>query len=281
MTKELKMKTLFVGLIFGLVMFPTGHVLPAGEVPVEVDLERTAAADQWVLLRPKGVAFRDGELVLDGATHHAPCAVLREPELADMTLTCKVYVEPKGNGVRAFEVRFHSADSVSDRYVHVNRRAAVLCWAKQEENWNELARAGVPHHEGRWLDVKVECVGADVRFFMDGKQFLSGSGGPYKAGLVGFSTSQGLVRVKDIRIDGTAAKLAKPWRIVPRPKRFGTFHELPPRYRHTEVSRKLDITVGEPFLISHHTFWSSLRVRELIRFFGLFLVTMRAIIHLG
>ena len=35
-----------------------------------------------------------------------------------------------------------------------------------------------------------------------------------------------------------------------RPKRLGTFHELPPEYRHTEVSGKLEITVSEPFIIS-------------------------------
>jgi hypothetical protein len=31
----------------------------------------------------------------------------------------------------------------------------------------------------------------------------------------------------------------------------------------------------------HHTFWSSLRVRRLLRSFGLFLVTMRSIVHIS
>jgi hypothetical protein len=224
--------------------------MSAEKVSVEVDLAGAKASEAWVLPQPKGVTFRDGELVLDGVAHLAPCAILREPVVADMTLTCKVYLQPKGNGVRAFEVRFRSVDSVSDHYVHVNRNAAVLCWAKQEENWNELARVGVGPHEGRWLDVKVQCEGSKIRFTLDGKLVLSASGGPYKAGRVGFSTSQGLVRVKDIRIEGTAATLLRPWRIVARPKRLGTFHELPLEYRHTEVSHQLAITVSEPFIIS-------------------------------
>ena len=244
------MSEAWISVVLALVVSAAAPARGGEKVSVSVDLAGVTAPKAWELPRPKGVAFRDGELVLDGVSHHAPWAVVRAPELGDMTLTCKVYVEPKGGGVRAFEVRVHSADSVSDRFVHVNRRAAVLCWAKREENWNELARAGVPPHEGRWLDVKVECVGADIRFFMDGKRILSGSGGPHKAGRVGFSTSQGLVRVKDIRIEGTAAKLEKPWHIVARPKRLGTFHELPPKYRHTHASGKLDITVSKPFIIS-------------------------------
>ena len=218
----------------------------AEKVSVDARLEEAA----WELPRPKGVALRDGELVLDGVAHLAPCAILREPTVGDMTMACKVYVEPKGKGVRAFEVRFHSADSVSDQYVHVNRTSAILCCAKLDENWHELARVGVRRAEGKWLDVKLDCVGTTVRFYLDGKLVLSKDDVPRKTGRVGFSASQGLVRVKDIRIVGTAARLDPPWRIVPRPKRLGTFHELPPKYRHTDVSGKLDITVGEPFIIS-------------------------------
>ena len=235
---------------FGLVLLAGAGLVDAGQVTLNVDLREAAAAKAWVLPRASGVAFRDGELVLDGVAHLAPCAVLREPALGDMTLTCKVYVEPKGKGVRAFEARFHSSDSVSDQYVHVNRGQAIFCWANRDENWNELARVGVPPHEGRWLDVKIECVGSAVRFYLDGKLVLSKSGVPRKAGRVAFSTSQGLVRIKDVRIEGTAARLEKPWRIVSRPKRYGTFHELPASYRHTDASGKLDISVSKPFIIS-------------------------------
>jgi hypothetical protein len=147
-------------------------------------------------------------------------------------------------------VRFHSSDSVSDRYVHVNRGNAILCWANRDENWNELARVGVERPEGKWLDVKVESVGTAIRFYLDGKLVLSKSDVPRQVGRVGFSTSQGLVRYRDIHLEGIPGTLEQPWRRVARPKRFGTFHELPPDYRHTDVSGRLAITVSEPFLLS-------------------------------
>ena len=123
-----------------------------------------------------------------------------------------------------------------------DRAAAILCWANPDENWNEWTRAAVPRHEGRWLDVKVECVRSTVRFYIDGKLVLSRDNVPRQVGRIGFSASQGLVRYKGIHIEGTAAKLERPWRIVARPTRFGTFHELPPKYRHTNVSATLDLT---------------------------------------
>ncbi|MBL7077927.1 MAG: exo-alpha-sialidase [Kiritimatiellae bacterium] len=237
-------------MIFGLLVLGAASVLCAGEAPAAVELNGATASEAWVLPQASGVAFRDGELVLDGVNHVAPCAVLREPALSDMVLICKVYVEPKGKGVRAFEVRFHSSDSVSDQYVHVNRRQAILCWSNRDQNWNELARVNVKRPEGKWLDVKVECAGSAIRVYLDDELVISKSGVARRVGRVGFSTSQGLVRVKDIRIQGTAAQLARRWRMVARPRRHGTFYELPPEHRHTDVSGKLDITVGKPFIIS-------------------------------
>ena len=180
-------------------------------------------------------------------------AFLKEPAVSDMTLTCKVFVEPKGKGVRAFQVHFHSSDSVSYQYVHVNRGSAILCWSKLDKGWNELARVGVKRPEGKWLDVKLECAGSGVRFYLDGKLAISKDDVPRKTGCVGFSTSQGLVRIKDIEVAGTAARLEKPWQVVARPKRHATFHELPPKYRHTDISGKLDVTVSKPFIISSRT----------------------------
>jgi len=236
--------------ILGLAMLSAASVWGGGTVSVDVDLRKATLSEVWVLPQPKGVALRDGELVLDGVAHLAPCAILKEPVVGDMTLTCKVRVEPTGSGVRAFEVRFHSSDSVTDQYVHVNRGSAILCWSDRDENWHELARVGVAPHEGRWLDVKVRCAGAAASFHLDGKLLLSKDNVPRQVGRVGFSTSQGLVRVKDIHVEGTAAALPKPWRVVARPTRYGLFHVLPPEYRHTEASGELDIAVGEPFIIS-------------------------------
>ncbi len=213
-----------------------------------VDLSRPGTSDDWVFLKEEA-SIRNSELVLDGLQQTGVAAFLNQPIVGDMTLTCKVLVEPQGPGVRAFGVLFHSRDSVSYQFVHVNRGSAILCWSNRDASWNELARVGVKRPEGKWLDVRLDCADSAARFYLDGKLVLSKNDVTRRTGRVGFNTSQGLVRVKDIRVQGTTARLDPPWRIVPRPKRHGTFHELPQEYRQTDVSGRLDITVTEPFII--------------------------------
>ena len=118
-------------LMFGLTLFAMVRPAWTEEVARLVDLSTPGTANEWVFLR-KGACIRDGELVLDGLTQVGVTAFVTEPTVSDMTLTRKVYVEPTGKGVRAFEVRFHSSDSVSDQYVDVNRGRAILCWSRRE-----------------------------------------------------------------------------------------------------------------------------------------------------
>ena len=238
-----------IGLALGLVAFATGPVLAAEDVSLDVDLEGSAAAARWVFSPTGGASVAGGELVLDTISRGGVRVFLREPILSDLVLTCKVFIESEGPGVRAFEVCFHSAGIASHQYVHVNRDAAILCWASRENGWNELARVACRRTEGTWLDVRVECAGGQIRFFLDGKLVLAGTDSHWKAGRIGFGSSQGRVRVKDIRLEGTPVKLDQPWR-ADAPKLYGTFHELDPKRRHTKVSGKLDISVSEPFIIS-------------------------------
>jgi len=214
-----------------------------------VDLNAVDASDGWDFLK-KEATVRGGELVLDGLDRAGVAAFLKEPALGDMTLTCKVYVEPRGSGVRAFGVVFRSRDSVSYQFVHVNRGSAIFCWSNLKESWNELARVRVRRPEGKWLDVKLECAGSEVRFYLAGELVLSKDNVAPEVGRIGFNVSQGLARFRDICVQGATARLDPPWRVIARPKRHGTFHELPADYRHTDASGKLDITVSEPFIIS-------------------------------
>ena len=244
------MSSVFAKVAFGLVLLGAVGLMEAGQVTVDVALEGATASKAWQLPSRGGASFRDGELVLDGLSKSGVWAFLREPAFGDFTLTCKVWVEPKGGGVRAYALKFHSPDSVSHHFIHVNRGAAILGWATRENGWNDLTRVSVKRPEGTWLDVRLECAGPQIRLYQDGKLLLSASDTHWTAGRVGFASSQGLVRVKDIKLVGTPAPLAKPWQEIIPPKRHGTLHELPPKHRHTDVSGKLDITVGEPFIIS-------------------------------
>jgi len=237
------------GLTLGVLLLATGPVPAAEGVSLEVDLEGPEAANRWVLPPKGGAGVTGGELVLDTISRGGVRVFLREPVLSDLILTCKVCIEPKGSGVRAFEVCFHSVGIASHQYVHVNRSAAILCWANRDNSWNELVRVGCRRTEGTWLDVRVECAGEQIRFYLDGKLVLAGTDSHWKGGRIGFGSSQSRMRVKDIRLVGTPAKLDQPWR-ADAPRLYGTFHELDPKRRHTEVSGRLDISVSEPFIIS-------------------------------
>ena len=92
---------------FGLALVGGTGPMDAGQVTVAVDLDSAAASKAWQVPSQGGVAFRDGEMVLDGLSRSGVWAFLREPAFSDFTLTCKVCVEPKGGGVRAYALKFH------------------------------------------------------------------------------------------------------------------------------------------------------------------------------
>ncbi|HJN11352.1 MAG: exo-alpha-sialidase [Pirellulaceae bacterium] len=241
-----------IGLTLALVLWAMSPVWAAERGALDVELNGPQAADQWVFPPNRGASVSGGELILDTVNRDGVRVFLRQPTLSDLTLTCKVLVESKGPGVRAFEVCFHSAGVASHQFLHVNRASAILGWVSRESLWNKAASVANARKEDAWLDVKVECEKEQVRFYLDGKLVLKAADSHWQAGRIGFGSSQALVRVKDIRVEGTPATLDRPWREDPPkvPKLFGTFHELEPKRRHTKVSGKLDISVSKPFIIS-------------------------------
>jgi hypothetical protein len=236
-------------MIPGLVLLVAAATPAAERVALDVSLDGPAAAAQWILPPAGGATVAGGELVLDTLDRDGVRVFLREPILSDLTLTCKVWVEPEGPGVRAFEVCFHAVGIVSHQYVHVNRGAAIFCSDDPENPWHEVVRVPCSRSEGAWLDVRLECAGGQTRFLLGGTQVLAGTDTRWPAGRIGFGSSQSRVRVKDIRIEGAPATLEQPWQ-TQAPRLGSTFHELDPARRHTNVSGRLDIAVSDPFIIS-------------------------------
>jgi len=237
----------------GVLFFPAA-VVAASESPKTlskiVNLNRADASADWVFTR-KEAAIVDGQLLLDGLEQKHVYAFLKEPVLSDLTVTFRVFVEPQGEGVRAFGVRFHSPNNLCAQFVHVYPKRAVLAWANEKKDFHELVRnENVDCPLGTWHDFKLQCQGAAVKASLDGKLIFDEKDDRWKAGRVGFHTSQGLVRIKDIRLEGTVAALEKPWQLIKPPPPNRAFHELPAEERWTDVSGKLDITVSEPMIIS-------------------------------
>ena len=121
----------------------------AERVALDVELNDSEAANQWVLPPNSGASVSGGELILDTVNRNGVRVFLRKPTLSDLTLSCKIYVESKGPGVRAFEVCFHSAGIASHQFVHVNRGAAILGWVSRESLWNKAASVANVRKEGR------------------------------------------------------------------------------------------------------------------------------------
>ena len=235
---------------FAVLVLAAASAMGGETVSVSVDLQKAGASAEWVFTRPEA-SIRNGELVLGGLVEKHVYAFLKEPVLSDLSVRFKVLVEPTGTGVRAFGVRFRSPNSMCAQFVHVYPNRAVLAWADEDRDFYELVHnRNVRCPLGAWHDFKLECRGASVKAYLDGKLIFDGKDERWKAGLVGFHSSQGLVRIKDIRVEGTPASLAKPWQVIQPPPPNRTFHELTPELRHTDVSGKLDITVSKPFVIS-------------------------------
>ena len=125
-----------VALTLALVLCGTSPDWAAERVSLDVDLESSAASDRWVLPPKRGVRVSGGELVLDTVNRNGVRVFLRKLTLNDLTLSCKILVESKGPGVRAFEACFHSAGVASHQFVHVNRGVTILGWVSRESLWN-------------------------------------------------------------------------------------------------------------------------------------------------
>ena len=187
---------------------------PAKSAELDVNLQAQDAAKDWKFLDPKA-RIEGGELVFDGRQKISR-AVLTPHEWADVTLRAKFLVEPQAEGVLACGFMVRAVDASSYYYVHFDRSSAILVRYSQGSEWNEIKRVGVPDRlSGQWHEAQLECHGNTLRVSLNGKLLYEAKDDTLAAGRIGFYGSQAVVRVKDIRITGTARKPAGDFIIPP------------------------------------------------------------------
>lgn len=216
-----------------------------------------ANASDWTFVLGE-YALVKGELTLSDREDKGAWAFYNKQAFSD----CKVSFQyrSEGWGVRAAGIALHSLDSDDMYYIHLDRgaQAILLKWTK-EKPWGELVRVGgIPAEEGVWRQAAFEIKGDRLTASVAGKEVLTFTNKDLGPGLVGFRAGQGVVRYKDIRIEGVPAKMERPWtNDHPAGKPIEDFDQAgnprntaPAYYQDVPRDPSLKIEVSEPFTIS-------------------------------
>ncbi len=185
-----------------------------GAEELAVNLAGPDAATNW-LLPDSSARIEDGQLVLDGRQKISR-AVYLPNQWGDVVLTAKFLVEPQAEGVLACGFIVRAVDGRSYYYVHFDRGQAILVRHSQATEWNEIKRlSGLDKPAGQWHEGQLECRGNILRVSLNGKLLYEAQDDTLAAGRIGFYGSQGLVRIKDIRVAGDATTPAEDFTIPP------------------------------------------------------------------
>lgn len=180
-------------------------VAPVAAAELPIDLLAEDAAKDWMFL-DKTARIERGELVLDGRQRISR-AIYTPSEWSDVTLTAKFFVEPQPQGVLACGFIVRAVDAKTYYYIHFDRGQAILVRYSPGNEWNEIKRVGgLDKPAGQWHDASLECQGKALRVKLNGKLLYEVTDDTLAGGRIGFYGSEGLVRVKDIRVAGEAAK---------------------------------------------------------------------------
>jgi len=149
-----------------------------------------------------------------GQTGHA---FLKAPAFGDLRLRFEFLVEKSSRGVGAAEVLLRSTDSRTYTLLHLTTKArgVYLTHNDHQSFWRNIMRASdVDLPRGEWVPVTVEARGPKLRVSVRGELVLQAEDDTLAAGLVGFGSSQAIVRYRNIKVEGYPARLEPPWRDV-------------------------------------------------------------------
>jgi len=196
--EDFMLRTLCTGLIAVWVCWSS---LFATETVVKFD--GPDAEKQWKFTEKTG-SIQNGELVFDGMEGISKGFYL-PLEWDDVKLSAKFMVEPgPDNKVLACGFIVRAINASCYYYVHFDRRSAILVRFDETSEWMEITRVAVPNREaGKWYDASLEIHGDTLTVSFDGKKLYDAKDAALKgAGRIGFYASEGVVHVKDIRVEG-------------------------------------------------------------------------------
>ncbi len=194
------------------VLIQSPYLAVANEL--SIDLQTANAERDWLFL-DNSARIESGELILDGRQKIAR-AIYRPVEWSDVRLSAKFLVEPQADGVLACGFIVRAVDGSSYYYVHFDRSSAILVRYSHGSEWNEIKRVSVPDKPaGQWHEAQLECLDSTLRVSLNGRELYSAQDDNLSAGRIGFYGSQGLVRISNIRVSGTANKATHDFVIPP------------------------------------------------------------------
>ncbi|APZ97033.1 sialidase family protein [Fuerstiella marisgermanici] len=192
--------------------FATSSITASANDDLAIDLGQVNATADWILL-DKTASLDDGTLILDGRQKISR-AFYSPLEWSDVKLTAKFFVEPQPKGVLSCGFIVRAVDGSSYYYVHFDRGQAILVRHSEASEWTEIKRAsGLKKPAGEWHEGQVECSGNTLRVSLNGNLLYEVQDDNLKGGRIGFYGSQGLVRVKDIRVSGASRKPAEEFHV--------------------------------------------------------------------
>ncbi len=154
-------------------------------------------------------AIQDDELILDGRKKRSS-AYYKTDEWSNVTLSAKFKVDPQSNGVLACGFVVRASDRKSYYYVHFDRTQAILVRSDPDNEWNEIKRiTGLKKPADQWHSGLLQVKGNTLRVSLNDTELFSATNKILRKGRIGFYANQGLARVRDIVVSGSATPVPK------------------------------------------------------------------------
>ncbi len=186
----------------------------AETVDIRVDLSADRLPAGWLATTGDWVV-ENGEVRQRNASVHPARLFFTTPVLADFEFSATFKIEPTGRAVRAADFLFRAVDTANYCYFHCNSRIDMVAFARATDAsyWTLPERhrhAGVT--PGTWHTARVVGRGDAFLFYLDGRMVARTTYTDRKTGCLGLGTCSARVAFKNIRIQGTPAKAAPPFR---------------------------------------------------------------------
>ena len=165
-------------------------------------------------------------------------AILRGPSLSDFTLDFEFNVKPVGSGVRAAATCFRATGTFTYYWLHLDTKNdnVILVRSTPSKTWNEIRRRACPLDDDTWYQATVVCRGPEISVSINGRQVLKARDTVLAAGHIGFGTSQGRVRFRNVQIRGAVQDQSEPladeqaqvpYKIISRGEAAGSYQAFP------------------------------------------------------
>lgn len=197
-------------------------------------LTAAGAAPSW---RPLSGNWSFGaDEIVQREPSRASCALDVQAAYADCTLDLEFNIAAEGPGVRAAAVVLRAAGTLSYYWLHLDSRNRQVIFTRStpQQPWLEIARRPCPAlTDGCWHALRVVLQGPQCTVLLDGSQVLQAADQVLASGYLGLGTSQGQVRFRNLKLEGTAVTAPPlrdeqpPYQVISRGEAAGSYQAFP------------------------------------------------------